>query len=60
MHLLHTGEWRFENNDLVITLRSEYGGDDNDGDYYAADTEWRIPLAELAEALRKAEKEQGE
>jgi hypothetical protein len=56
MHLMHTGEWRFEKNDLVITLRSEYGGDD-DGDYCAADTEWRIPLAELAEALRKAEKE---
>jgi hypothetical protein len=57
MHLMHTGEWRFEKNDLVITLRSEYGGVHNDGDYSAADTEWRIPLAELAEALRKAEKE---
>jgi hypothetical protein len=57
MHLLHTGEWRFEKNDLVITLRSEYADVHSDGDYYAADTEWRIPLAELAEALRKAEKE---
>jgi hypothetical protein len=52
MHLLHTGEWRFEKNDLVITLRSEYADVHSDGDYSAADTEWRIPLAELAEVLR--------